>query len=69
MIFMSDVNYIEYGSNALRVFDSATDTATFLGANGEIVGTILVVVIILFLLALLFVAGYLFIFKPMLTLK
>ena len=62
-----DVNYINYGNNALRVLDSATDSASFLGANGEVVGSIIVLLIVLFCIGLLFVIGYLFIVKPLLS--
>jgi hypothetical protein len=64
---MGDVNFLEYGNNALRVVTSATDTASFLGDNGELVGVTIALLIILFLLGLVFVLGWIFIFKPLLT--
>ncbi len=65
---MADVNYLEYGSNALRIGDSAKDTAVFLGQNGELIGVLLVVAILVFGIFLLIALVYFLIVRPFLRL-
>ena len=52
---MSDVNYLEYGENALRVSSSGVDITSFLSSNGYFLGVLLAIIILLgFALFILF---------------
>jgi hypothetical protein len=52
---MSDVNYLEYGENALRVSNSGVDITSFLADNGYFLGVLLAIIILLgFALFILF---------------
>jgi uncharacterized membrane protein len=46
---MADVNYLEYGTNVLRVPLSFGDLLSFASSNGYVFGVILSIVIILFI--------------------
>ena len=58
---MSDVNYMTYGENALRVFDTFGDNLDFWANNsvalGNVIGVFLILVLVFFLLALMFRYG------------
>jgi len=58
---MADVNFVEYGENALRVTDTAGDGLEFLAMNGYEIGTLfalfIIIVIILGILILMFKYG------------
>ena len=52
---MSDVNFLEYGANALRVPSSFEQITLFLSLNGYFLGVILALVVILGLILFLLV--------------
>ena len=43
---MADVNFVEYGVNALRVNNSVFDLVSFFSANGYVLGVFIALVII-----------------------
>jgi hypothetical protein len=44
---MSDLNYMVYGENALRVFDSVGDNLSFWDNNSYVLGIIIAVLLVL----------------------
>lgn len=58
---MSDVNFVEYGSNFVRLADNGETFVGFLESNGGAIGFFLAFLLIIFFLGLLAVlmwAGY-----------
>ena len=47
---MVDANYLQYGTDALRVTDTMGDMAEFGSQNGEALGALIAVFIILFII-------------------
>jgi hypothetical protein len=54
---MADVNYLEYGYNALRVPSSGFDLVTFISQNSYFLGFLLALVIAVGLILFLFFFG------------
>jgi len=52
---MSDVNFVEYGANAVRLADNGETFIGFLELNGEAIGFFLAFLLIIFFFGLLFV--------------
>lgn len=46
---MADVNFVEYGENAERIFGSMEDTSEFMATNGYALGSVLGAWIVLFI--------------------
>lgn len=54
---MTDVNYLEYGSNAVRVLNTGENFSQFMAQNGYAIGVIVAVAIILILILLILIFG------------
>ena len=55
---MVDANYIEYGNDALRVVDSSNDLIGFFAINGNALGAILAVILVLFIIGITLAFGW-----------
>ena len=60
---MADVNYMEYGENAVRVLDSGEDFTEFANQNGDVIGVFIAFLIIMFFVALILVMLFKFVPK------
>ena len=54
---MMDVNYVEYGNNAIRVLDTGVAGSGFLAENGFVIGVAIAILICIVLILVVFIMG------------
>lgn len=54
---MVDVNFVDYGSNALRLVDTGLTGSEFLADNGYAIGAVIAVLICIILIVVIFIIG------------
>lgn len=55
---MTDVNYVKYGIDAVNMTYAADPFTSFLATNGYAIGSVLAIVVILFIIAFVIVFGF-----------
>ena len=54
---MTDVNYVEYGANAVRLTNTGSEFTHFLAENGYAIGVVLGLIVVIFFVLLILVFG------------
>lgn len=55
---MTDVNYLEYGANAVRVLNTGESFTEFLSQNAYVIGVFLAVAIVIIFVLLILIFGF-----------
>lgn len=54
---MTDVNYLEYGNNAVRVLNTGEDFSLFMAQNSYALGVIIAIIIVIILILFILILG------------